>query len=79
MAIVLEEEVIPSPDLLCYFSQCMALPDDKSIAGYSAWNPNGERMYLMQLGTWDFLLMFVLTVNSIQIVQATKTRQERMS
>ncbi|ELU14958.1 hypothetical protein CAPTEDRAFT_220050 [Capitella teleta] len=40
--VVLEEEVIPSQDLLSFLAQCLSTVEaDPSLAGISAWNENG--------------------------------------
>jgi len=40
--IVMEEEVIPTTDLLHYMSQCLPVLDyDDTLIGATAWNENG--------------------------------------
>jgi GNT-I family len=40
--ILLEEEVIPTTDILNYFAQCLpVLDEDETLIGATAWNENG--------------------------------------
>lgn len=41
--IILEENVIPSPDILSFFAQCFpVLKLDETLIGVTAWNENGK-------------------------------------
>jgi len=43
--IFLDEDVIPSADLLNFFRQCYeAMSTEKTLSGVSAWNPYGKRV-----------------------------------
>lgn len=56
---VLEQDVVPSPELLSFFAQCLpVLSADDSLIGVTAWNENGKSSTL-----FIYFIVLILCMN----------------